>query len=249
MMLAARPPRPTESDAMMRRYLAVLAALLLLSPAVRSAEADPPPAAHDSARDLEIQVRARHLLLTDNELAPFNLGVTVRNGVAVVSGPVSSPELKAKALKKIENVRGIFKVESDMYVARDAGQWLSPPGIQRLPDAPQQTSSAMPDLRTGKMPLFPDPPDVKKVRDPLPAPKLVSLLPPVAVPDEAGDLTTVIEGIRKGDERYRLIQYNVKGSAIYLHGSAKPENVMAFARALSNVPGVDHIIVQNQTNR
>jgi len=41
----------------------------------------------------------------------------------------------------------------------------------------------------------------------------------------------------------------VKGGAIYLRGSARPENVMAFARALSNVPGVEHVILQNQTNR
>ncbi len=234
---------------MMRRNLAVLAALLLLSPVVRAAEADPAPAAPDGARDLEIEVRARHLLLTDAELAPFNLGVTVRNGVAVVSGPVSSPELRAKALKKIENVRGVFKVESDMYVARDAGQWLSPPGIRQLPDAPVHTSSAMPDLRTGKMPLFPSEFAVKRPSEPPAAPKLVTLLTPVAVPDDSADLGSVIERIRKGDERYRLIQYDVKGGAIYLRGSARPENVMAFARALSNVPGVEHVILQNQTNR
>lgn len=235
----------------MRRLLTALAGVLLVAPVVCSAEADPAPAraAFEGARDLEIEVRARHLLLTDDELAPFNLGVTVRNGVAVVSGPVSSAEMKAKALKKIENVRGIFKVESGMYVARDAGQWLDPPGIQQLPDAPQQTSSAMPDLRTGQLPVFPGQFEVKKLSEPRGAPKLVTLLPPVAMSEDSGDLTTVIERIRKGDERYRLIQYDLKNGAIYLRGSAKPENVMAFARALSNVPGVERIVVQNHANR
>jgi hypothetical protein len=229
--------------------MTALAAALLLTCTVRAADTDPAPAAANGIRDLEIEVRARHVLFTDAELAPFNLGVTVRNGVAVVSGPVPSPEMRAKALKKIEGVRGIFKVESDMYVARDAGQWLSPSGVRQLPDAPVQTSSAMPDLRTGKMPVFPSEFAVKRPSEPAPPPKLVTLLSPVAAPADNADLGNVIEGIRKGDERFRLIQYDVKGDSIYLRGPAKPENVMAFARALSNVPGVEHVIVQNQANR
>jgi osmotically-inducible protein OsmY len=233
--------------------LTALAGLLLVAPFVRAAEAEAEPkpaqATLDGARDLEIQVRARQQLLADEELAPFNLGVTVRNGVAVVWGPVPSPELKTKALKKIENVRGIYQVESEMYVSRNAGLWLNPSGISRLPDVPEQTSSAMPDLRTGQLPVFPGQLASKKISEPPGPPKLVQLMPPVPVADESGDLAAVIERLRKGDERYRLIQVDVKNGAIYLRGSAKPENVMAFARALSNVPGVEQVVVQNQANR
>src|SRR3984957_21128808 len=114
-----------------------LCAWLLLVPVVLSAKAQTAPPASDSTRDLEIQVRARQVLLTDEELAPFNLGVTVHHGVAIVWGPVSSPELRDKALKKIENVRGIFQVKSEMYVSHTAGM-LPEPGLgQFLPDAPQ----------------------------------------------------------------------------------------------------------------
>jgi hypothetical protein len=232
----------------MRSFLTALPGLLLLATTVLSAEAAPARTAVDSARDLEIQVRARHLLLADEELAPFNLGVTVQNGVAVVWGPVSSPEMKVKALKKIENVRGVFEVQSEMYVSRQAGLWLDPDGAKLLPDAPEQTSSAMPDWRTGQLPAFPGQLASKKITEPTGPTKIVTLMPPIAVADEGGDLASAIERIRKGDERYRLIQYEMKDGAIYLRGSAKPENVMAFARALSNVPGVERVVLQNRAN-
>jgi hypothetical protein len=104
-------------------------------------------------------------------------------------------------------------------------------------------------LRTGQLPLFPGQLASKKISEPPGPPKLVLLMSPVPVADDSGDLAGAIERIRKGDERYRLIQFDVKNGAIYLHGTAKPENVMAFARALSNVPGVERVVVRNQANR
>jgi hypothetical protein len=242
----------SESDGAMRGILTALPGLLLLAAPVVSAEAEPAKtrAAFDSARDLEIQVRARQLLLADEELAPFNLGVSVQNGVAVVWGPVPSPELKAKALKTIENVRGVFKVESEMYVSHTAGTFVNPGGPRLLPDAPQQSSSAMPDWQTGQLPAFTGQFALKKTSEPAPPPKLVMLMPPVAAPNEnaSSDPTSAIETIRRGDVQYRLIQYEMKDGAIYLHGTAKPENVMAFARAISNVPGVERVVLRNSSN-
>jgi hypothetical protein len=234
----------------MRGISIALFGWLLMAPAVLSTEAEPVPGrpSFDSARDLEIEVRARRQLLDDEELAPFNLGVHVHQGVAVVSGPVSSPEMKAKALKKIENVRGVFQVQSEMYVSQMAGLWVHPGEAQLLPDAPEQSSSAMPDWRTGKLPSMPGQLASSKIGEPTGPPKIVTLMQPVAVPEESSDLATIIERLRNGDERYRLIQFEMKDGAIYLRGSAKPEHAMAFARALSKVPGVERVVLQSTSN-
>src|SRR5260370_14022232 len=98
---------------------------LLLAPPLWATEARPAPAmperdvkpAFDVLRDIEVQVRARRLLEEDPELAPFNLGVTVRNGEALVWGPVPSPEVRARALKKVADVRGVYTVRGELYVA------------------------------------------------------------------------------------------------------------------------------------
>ena len=235
----------------MKRYLTVLLALVWWAPAVLSADAKPTPTPLDSVRDLEIQVRARQSLYADEDLAPFNLGVTVRNGVAIVWGPVSSPEMQSKALKTIENVRGIYQVKSQMYVSQTAGQLIDPGAGQFLPDAPQQTSSAMPEWGTGKLPPLTGQLAVKKINESPGTPRLAALMAPVRIADDGfdGKLATTLEKIRQGDERYRAVQYEIKNGAIYLRGTAKPENVMAFAKAISNVPGVERVVLQNQTKQ
>jgi hypothetical protein len=234
----------------MRGLSIALSGLLLLVPAAFAGEADSGAAraSADRIHDLETQIRARQVLAADEELAPFNLGVSVRNGVAVVWGPVSSPEMKTRAVKAIENVRGIYKVQSEMYVTRTAGQLVTPSYALMLPDAPQTTASAMPDWRTGKLPSLPGQLASQKPDEPTGPPKSVLLQPAVAAPDDGpnGELATVLEGIRKGDERYRLIQYEMKNGAIYVRGTAKPEHVMAFAQAISRVPGVGRVVLQNQ---
>lgn len=231
----------------MRDLLIALGGLLLLAPAAL-ADSAPGRSAQDRIRDLETQVRARQQLAADEELAPFNLGVSVRDGVAVVWGPVPSPEMKARALAAVENVRGIYKVQSEMYVTRTAGTLVTPSYALTLPDAPQTSASAMPDWRTGKLPALPGQLSSNKGDEPTGPPKSVLLLPAVAAPDEGpnGELASALEGIRKGDERYRLIQYEMKNGAIYLRGTAKPEHVMAFAQAISRVPGVGRVVLQSQ---
>jgi osmotically-inducible protein OsmY len=234
----------------MRGLSIALCGLLLLAPAAFAAGPDSAPGrtASDRVRDLETQVRARQQLAADEELAPFNLGVSVRDGVAVVWGPVPSPEVKAKALAAVENVRGIYKVKSEMYVTRNAGTLVTPSYAVTLPDVPQTSASAMPDWRTGKLPSLPGQLSSKKGDEPTGPPKSVLLLPALAAPDDGpnGELASALEGIRKGDDRYRLIQYEMKNGAIYLRGTAKPEHVMAFAQAISRVPGVERVVLQSQ---
>ena len=186
-------------------------ALFCLAAIAPAAETTPTPAstAFDNTRDLEIQVRAARSSTKIRELSPFNLGVKVQNGVAVVWGPVSSPELRDKALKKIENVRGVFKVRSELFVSSRAGL-PSEPLVPALPDALEQSSSALPDRRTGTLPPLPGKLTAKQLDDLIGSSKRVSLMSPIEVLDESTDLTSTLEQIRTKDARFRSVRYEMK---------------------------------------
>jgi hypothetical protein len=230
------------------KWPALLVVFLLPLP-LPASEAAPAPAQaeYDLVRDLEIQVRARRMLQEDQELAPFNLGVTVRNGAAVVWGPVSSAEIQAKALKKVENVRGVFSVRGAMYVAPEAGKPPQPGATKLLPDVSEETGADAPDWRTGRLPSQTTRLASKQSDQRAGPPKTVRLKTPIVLAEEPtvvnGDVAGAIERIRAADERYRLIRYEMKDAAIYVRGDAKPEHAMAFARAIANLPGVERVIL------
>jgi osmotically-inducible protein OsmY len=244
----------------MRGSWTALLGSLLLAPPLWATEARPAPAAperdvkpaSDRLRDVEVQVRARRLLQEDRELAPLNLGVTVRDGEAVVWGAVPSPEVRAKALKKVADARGVFAVRGEMYLAPDAGLLPRPGDLRLLPDVSEQTASASPDWRTGRLPALPGRLASTKPDELTGPPKAVALKAPIILPDEGpaltGELPDLIERVRAGDARYRLIVFEVKSGAVYLRGTAKAENVMAFAKAIANLPGVERVVLQRETD-
>src|SRR5262249_51834378 len=95
------------------KTLARLAAIgLCVSALATFAPADAPPAANlkDAYRDLQLTVHVRRALREEEALAAVNVGVRVRDGVAILWGPVPSAEVIAKALARIEKVQGILGV-------------------------------------------------------------------------------------------------------------------------------------------
>src|SRR5262249_12700700 len=76
--------------------------------AIAPGTAAPTPA--PSLRDMGLAVHVRGALMEDAELASYNVGVKVRDGVAVLWGPLPSAELQRRALKRAEEVRGVLSV-------------------------------------------------------------------------------------------------------------------------------------------
>jgi hypothetical protein len=151
--------------------------------------------------------------------------------------------MSERAVKRIADVRGVYKVRSEMYISPSAGAPFDPNAEKTLPDVPERTASAVPDRRTGMLPPLPG----RLASNNLDQPKPVTLMAPVALPD--GDVTMEIERIRLKDERYKQVRYEMKGGAVYVRGSGKPEHTMAFARAVSNLPGVERVVLQNSDPR
>jgi hypothetical protein len=86
----------------------------------------------------------------------------------------------------------------------------------------------------------------------------VSLLAPVVAPPPAAaptrpsapaappSLATTVERLRDTDKRFSRVPVEVQGTAVYVGGGDAPaENVMAFARAVATIGGVERVVIRN----
>jgi hypothetical protein len=221
-----------------------------------------PPANPSTTVDLRLAVHAQQALQQDPALARFNLLVRVRNGMATVGGTVPSTEIARQVVKKLEQVKGLFGVRSELRVIAEppGGE---PPVIPILPDPPTQTQSASPNPESGTIGTFTgrpahEPPPLDKAAPPPPTPEArplspgVSLHPPIPVREAQPQnpppgLSSVIEKLRRADERFRLIEPEVRGGTVILGGSAaRGEDAMEFARLVSQVAGAERVVLNVQ---
>ena len=67
-------------------------------------------------RDLELTIKIRRLLSEDPDLSQLNIGVSVKDGVLRLWGPVPSVQKTQMALAKVGTVKLVFDVKSDLYL-------------------------------------------------------------------------------------------------------------------------------------
>jgi hypothetical protein len=249
------------------RTLARLAAAGLCAAALAAlAPADPPSAAtsKDGYRDLQLTVHVRRALREEEGLASLNVGVRVRDGVAILWGPVPSAEAIAKALARVEKVQGIFGVRNELYVAAPDRN-LDPIPIPLIEPDPQRSASASPDPASGSLnsltttvrqaPADATANDGSPVTNPAragPAPVSEGLPPdhsrparsvsrPAAAPSEG--LAMAVARVRAGEPRFRGLRIDVRGGTVVVAGSAdREEDVMALARLVARLPGVERVV-------
>lgn len=75
----------------------------------------PNPIAHFLV-DVNQTIQVRKLLQDDETLKPYNLGVRVENRVAILWGPVPSPEVARRAEQRIRRMIEIAKVRDETVV-------------------------------------------------------------------------------------------------------------------------------------
>jgi hypothetical protein len=215
-------------------------------------------------QDLRLALNARRVLREDRALAPWNLSVQVRQGVATVWGPVPSEALANRALNLVRGVEGIDRVRSDLYLNPQA-LTLDLPG-----PATTWTRSALPDTHSGSLrvldglarelppaeSLLIRPPAVaalppapvsprelpRSVREPTPALVAVNhpqLPPAIAKPAAALDLPREVERLRTARAVYRAVRVEVRGQTVLVRAAGAPEEyAMALAEEIRKLPGV-----------
>jgi hypothetical protein len=200
-------------------------------------------------RDCVLAARARQALVQDNALAPLNLGVSVRAGVATVWGQVPSAGLGRRAEDKVRKVAGIREVRSELRVVRRedpaaefmrsaiAASQRPDPGSFLVPSTPAKSA-----YLTRRW--------VEDTAPPQPAanPGILLLAPitgsaplPSQRPD---DLVDLVERLRQGDSRFNQLNAQVQGGMVRLSGTVSHDgDAMDLAQRLSRLPGVERVII------
>jgi osmotically-inducible protein OsmY len=255
---------PIGSALFLPSRLLALAVLALVLPSART---EPPPALFrppttaSPVEDIALAVRARKALQEDPELGHLILGIQAENGILRLWGPIPSMELGQRVVKKLEGLKGVRSIRNELRV--------SPPGMERatiplIADPPTQTESASPGSAPVPDRAFPEIESPERSGSPKnPASPAVALLPPVSVPEKpslserpstlvtstprenVGGLTATLDQMRRRDERFRTIQPEVQGGIVRLRGTAaRGEDAMAFAQLVSQLPGVERVILE-----
>jgi hypothetical protein len=222
-----------------------------------------PPALLPVERDVRLALKARAVLEADKDLKDLNLGVRAEAGVVVLWGQVPSANLERKAVRLLRTVPGVREVRSEACLAGD--RRVDPIRVPTDVGPPTQTQSASvgadPHGRlTGRTPVVELPPSGRSSRPaPAPAPVTlgppVTLLPPVPAPappvataaPPAGDsLSAAVERLRQGDRRFQQVRVEIDGATVFVGGGDAPaEHVMALARALSGLRGVERVVIRS----
>jgi hypothetical protein len=202
---------------------------------------------------------ARQALLKDEQLAGRNLGISVRQGIATVWGPVPSEAVARRAVERLREVKGLLDVRSQLYVAAAAEPPPKSSGRPALlPLEPLMPNDLDNPAGTLKYPRTaaggPRPPPVSGDRPARPLSEAVALLAPVppggwnATPTSSSNLASSVEELWRSDLRYRIIRPQIQGSVVYLHGMAsRREDMLDLAERLSRLPGVERVILKEGT--
>lgn len=93
-------------------------------------------------RDIYQTMWARRMLLEDPVLAPFNLGVRVRNRIATLWGPVPNHELGLAAQRRLNSMIELVDVRNELYVELPDPR-RDPPGYvprAKIPPSPNHST-------------------------------------------------------------------------------------------------------------
>ncbi len=241
--------------------LLFLALVLLGCPIGTYAEGEQSAAPFSSltqtTKDIEIVARIRQALRQDAQLHPLNLGVRMSGGVASLSGPVPTLELKKRVISIVERVEGVLTVSTkDLYVSTsDRGNKTLAVVIQE--DRPTQSRSASPGSLSSSLGSFDSrlPTRNSQQISPL-APEKAA--PAARVPEGARltahphpvsssvSISIAVEQLRRRDARYQQIRTRVEGTTVFVFpGDTSSEDAMTFAQAVRRVTGVQHVILSS----
>jgi hypothetical protein len=243
-----------EGNMRRRQSILVLVAAVSLIAAASPAQADegdgrPPGFAIGLIRDLHLKNLAERALSSDRVLAPLDLSVKVRNGVAEISGSVPSAEVGRQAVAKLETIQGISDVRPRFRypnpapmttdLPKQGGQTVTEAAkpITKLPediDLPK-TRPGGPAIVTGGEGRKARPEDPAQLppmeSTPLPGstkPSGAVLKQPRAVTSVAGkadpaarapSLAERVDRARKSQDRFRRIAVEVQGDVILVRRS------------------------------
>jgi hypothetical protein len=187
--------------------------------------------------DWQVALQARHVLWDEPPFDKLNLGVTVHDGVAILSGPVPSTALANQAASKLKRVPGVREVRNETFVpAADEPMALS---------MPHTVTSSRPSVSVGPA-VNPPPPAVVPASPPQQS--VVALSPRTAVPVKRMTIADQVEAIRLADRRFQYVTIEVRETAVLLRGRVtRSADAWEFAATVRAIPGVTGVVQSIET--
>jgi hypothetical protein len=105
----------------------------LIAVACTLAQAGPARIGGDPARDMRQTLHARKLLADDPDLAMWNIGVSVRDRVATLWGPVPSAEVAFRAELCLKSMIELMEVRNELFVSDLVRPMRAPLKIDNTP--------------------------------------------------------------------------------------------------------------------
>jgi hypothetical protein len=205
---------------------------------VGSALAD--PADRAATADMQLTLQARHALWSEDPFDKLNLGVSVRDGIAILSGPVPSTAVAEQAVAMLRNVPGVRNVTNETYV---------PPADEALAQSmPHPVTARRPSVSVGPAvplpePVVPPPPAVAVA----PPKKISESLSPV-LPVKRMTLLDQIEALRLDDRRFQNVRVELRDGVVVLRGSVtRSADAWELAATLRQIPGVTGVVQAIET--
>lgn len=203
------------------------------------------------SKDIFIGQRIKKALITDEVFRDLNIGFTVEDGTVKLWGDLPDTTLISRAeqivlgikdVKKVVNECKFVKAEDDLprLVAAAVKQKENPkPALEPVsPDA----VAIVPWFVARKVSVKPEEPVL---------PRSILLGPPEtttfkpAFPVAEDDLPEMLERIRRSDPRFAGMILELKKGWVYITGTvAADADARAFGEKLSDVPGVEQVIIK-----
>lgn len=239
----------------------VLGALGVLGPNVSAVAPDSSAQTQQEQfelRDCQRTLRARQALLQDEALTNFNLGVSVRSGVATLWGLVPTKPLADRAVARVRLVAGILDVRNEVHVV-PPGDPLTDFLARPQPNRQRPSEFVLPAPRSPG--ALTSRPETKPATD-----ASLPVMPSIAIPPRPGTgtsqstavigkpelgeppqkLIVVVDRLRQRDARFRWIHPEVQGGIVRLRGAVHHrQDLFDFAQAVSRLPGVERVIVED----
>jgi hypothetical protein len=225
--------------------------MCMLTAAANTARAEPPVLTMEG--DIRQELQARQALAQDSELGPLNLGVRVRQRVAVLWGPVPSADLGKRAVELVKRLPELIDVHSELHVQPVADPVLDylppmqpPPMGQPWGAPPTRPAVVFTNHSARSLPE----PSSRAFQDSEAEPVLPAIrIPrsssgPVAESTTGPPLIEAVMRVQRGDARFRQLRPEVQGALVRLHGDAGCwADIHELARRLTAVPGVERVVL------
>jgi len=223
-----------------------------------------------TTQDCQLALFAREALLKDEVLGPLNLGVTVHSGVATLWGTVPKVAVARLAEEKVRGVPGLAQVKNEMRIDEDTAEFLGTRSFPRplvheparrwnppVPLVSRGEASSSISNKGAASPLMMPPiqvpaePERSVSTFSMPAPPSLSVGERVRMTESVlkvsspPPLIEVLERLRRSNEPFRFIRFEVRGGVVHLwSNAANSADVFTLAQQVSHLPGVERVVVE-----